>query len=187
MDWALSRPALGGRVDNNKTTCHSIFEMRSQLARILVWSFPAAAVFLVLVPVVARRVDRRFELTWPLPWVSPFPAVFLIAGGALLALWSVYLFARIGRGTPNPMAPPERLVSRGPYRYSRNPMMLGGWMLGIGLALAMRSTALLIALALIIGAGAVYVRAIEEPRLRKRFGTAYADYSRTVPRWVRLC
>jgi len=157
------------------------------LLRNLVWSGPAAVAFLVLLPLLAGSVDQSCGLVWPFPpWASVL-AVVPIAAGAVLALWSIYLFARVGEGTPNPIAPPQRLVSQGPYRHSRNPMMLGGWILGLGLALALRSVSLLVGLGLIVAAGCIYVRLIEEPRLRKRFGTTYEDYARMVPRWLRLC
>ena len=104
-----------------------------------------------------------------------------------LALWSASLFAAMGEGTPNPLAPPVRLVIQGPYRYSRNPMMLGGWLAGLGLALALRSVSLLVAYGVIVVAGCCYVRRIEEPRLLLRFGQAYRNYMSHVPRWSRAC
>jgi len=36
----------------------------------------------------------------------------------------------------------------------------------------------------IVVAGGLYVRYIEEPRLRERFGAAYAEYAARVPRWL---
>jgi protein-S-isoprenylcysteine O-methyltransferase Ste14 len=157
--------------------------MTYQLLRALLWAGPALFSFLVLVPAAALFVDRRFGAAWPLPgWLSWLAAVLLPAGAALGG-WCVWLFAVVGDGTPNPLAPPAKLVVQGPYRYSRNPMMLGGWLAGIGLALALRSPALLAAMFVIIGAGASYVRWVEEPRLLSRFGAAYRDYMNHVPAW----
>jgi hypothetical protein len=48
----------------------------------------------------------------------------IIAGsiGASLALWCIFTFATIGKGTPAPFDPPRKLVIRGPYRFVRNPV-----------------------------------------------------------------
>jgi protein-S-isoprenylcysteine O-methyltransferase Ste14 len=48
-----------------------------------------------------------------------------VSAGAAVALWCIFTFIWIGRGTPAPFDPPRRLVIRGPYRFVRNPMYLG--------------------------------------------------------------
>src|SRR5678815_1015794 len=45
--------------------------------------------------------------------------------GAALAFWCILTFASVGKGTPAPFDPPRRLVTRGPYRFVRNPMYIG--------------------------------------------------------------
>lgn len=162
--------------------------MRANLVtRNLLWTAPAVLTYAVLIPAAALALDRRHGLTWPLPAGLSAAAWPLMAAGLALALWSVWALAAIGRGTPNPIAPPVRLVALGPYRYSRNPMMLGGWVAGFGLALALRSASLMVAYTLVVAAGSLYIRWIEEPRLVDRFGESYREYMRSSPRWVRMC
>src|SRR4029077_19367049 len=55
--------------------------------------------------------------------------------GSIVALWCVFTFASIGRGTPAPFDPPRRLVCQGPYRFVRNPMYIGAGLALTGAAL----------------------------------------------------
>jgi protein-S-isoprenylcysteine O-methyltransferase Ste14 len=57
------------------------------------------------------------------------------AAGAALALWCIFTFASIGKGTPAPFDPPRRLVVQGPYRFVRNPMYIGASLALAGSAL----------------------------------------------------
>src|SRR5271165_1838719 len=63
--------------------------------------------------------------------------------GTAVALWCIFTFATIGKGTPAPFDPPRRLVIRGPYHYVRNPMYIGAGLALAGAALFYRSLPLL--------------------------------------------
>ncbi|MGH9723127.1 MAG: methyltransferase family protein [Bryobacteraceae bacterium] len=82
----------------------------------------------------------------------------------------------MGRSTPNPLRPPQALVTSGPFRYSRNPIMLGGWLFGGGLGVILASPSLLGLVAAIAASGVVYVR-MEKPALASRFGEAWSRYA----------
>ena len=64
------------------------------------------------------------ERGWPVWRWAPTRALgaAMIVGGFGAMLYCTGLFARIGRGTPIPAAPPENLVARGLYRDSRDPI-----------------------------------------------------------------
>ncbi|HYR74228.1 MAG TPA: methyltransferase [Pyrinomonadaceae bacterium] len=66
------------------------------------------------------------------------------AAGGAIALWCIFTFALIGRGTPAPFDPPRRLVIRGPYRFVRNPMYIGAGLALAGAALFYESWPLLV-------------------------------------------
>src|SRR5262245_14884903 len=93
-------------------------------------------------------------------------------------------FVRQGHGTPVPVAPPQRLVVSGVFRWVRNPAYLAavGALVGQGLVFASRPV-LIYALAMWI-AFHLLVVVYEEPTLRRKFGAEYEDYCRRVPRWV---
>jgi protein-S-isoprenylcysteine O-methyltransferase Ste14 len=111
------------------------------------------------------------------------------AGGALaivgvgVLLDSFARFALEGRGTPAPVAPTDRLVVSGLYRHVRNPMYLAVVGAVLGQALLFGNAALLVYAASLAVLFHLFVRAYEEPTLRRRFGGSYAAYQRGVPRW----
>jgi protein-S-isoprenylcysteine O-methyltransferase Ste14 len=105
------------------------------------------------------------------------------AAGAAVALWCIFTFATIGRGTPAPFDPPRRLVIRGPYRFVRNPMYIGAGLALASAALFYESLPLLGYAGLFFLATHVFVAGYEEPTLRRTFGQDYEAYCRQVRRW----
>ena len=83
--------------------------------RIVAWSEMAVlfALLYIGVPWAGLQVDRWLGIPawpWPLPWLG----LGLFAIGVIGLGWCFALFARVGRGTPNPLMPPEVLVTAGP-------------------------------------------------------------------------
>ena len=107
----------------------------------------------------------------------------MVAGG-LLGLSCVLTFIVRGQGTHAPFDPPKEFVAVGPYRYVRNPMYLGGWVLLFGLALYQRSVTILVFSLLWIAVVHLLLVKLEEPGLRRRFGASFNDYCGRVPRWL---
>jgi protein-S-isoprenylcysteine O-methyltransferase Ste14 len=140
---------------------------------VLLWIWVAGAV---------RPYDSRLGIETPAR-LAPvgYP---LLALGALLVLACLSLFVLRGRGTPAPFDPPRTFVAAGPYRYVRNPMYLGAWLLLAGFGLVRRSPSiLLLSLALLLAAH-LFVVLVEEPGLARRFGESYEAYRRTTNRWI---
>lgn len=128
---------------------------------------------------------------WLLGWSYPRPALLLqwlgllpIALGAAVYLWCVWNFAARGQGTPAPIDPPKTLVVQGLYRWVRNPMYVGIGLVLMGETLLFGSGSLLLYTLLVLLACHLFVILYEEPTLRQRFGQAYEDYCRAVPRWI---
>lgn len=107
-----------------------------------------------------------------------------IAIGAAVLIECFIRFARTSGGTPAPLAPSERLVVTGLYRFVRNPMYVGVLMLILGQALVFASAALLAYGVAIWMAFHIFVVGFEERRLRAEFPEAYAAYFENVPRWL---
>jgi protein-S-isoprenylcysteine O-methyltransferase Ste14 len=142
-----------------------------------------ATVF-ILAPLGAIELNEAWD--WP-RWQIPAGSLIgigVILAGLALILYCSGLFARLGKGTPVPIQPPEHLVIRGLYRYCRNPMYVGQVAILLGLFLYRGELALLLYAAFWAGAVERYVIWREEPELQRRFGEAYARYTESVPRWV---
>jgi hypothetical protein len=63
------------------------------------------------------EVDVGWSMTDGLAALPVLLGVTLIGLGLALVVWTVKLFATIGRGTLAPWNPTSRLVVRGPYRH----------------------------------------------------------------------
>jgi protein-S-isoprenylcysteine O-methyltransferase Ste14 len=147
----------------------------------LVFLLVAPGVVAGLVPWWITRWDAR-ELAsywWPVRIVG----ALLLGAGVVVLLQAFARFVREGVGTPAPVAPTERLVAGGLYRYVRNPMYLAVTAVIVGQALWLGRPALLPYAAGFLIAVAAFVRWYEEPTLRRRFGAEYEEYRRAVPGW----
>jgi protein-S-isoprenylcysteine O-methyltransferase Ste14 len=118
------------------------------------------------------------------PWPLALLGVLLLAIGAVMFVWTVTLFAGIGRGTLAPWDPPTKLVVRGPYRLVRNPMITAVVCVLLGEAALFGSLALLVWAGIVLTINAVYFPLVEEPMLRDRFGVEYDEYAAHTPRWL---
>jgi protein-S-isoprenylcysteine O-methyltransferase Ste14 len=148
-----------------------------------------AAAFTLLVPgTVTVAVPAALLLSGAGLRLDLGPPAFVglapLAVGVALYLWCVSDFVLRGRGTPAPIDAPKELVSRGLYRFVRNPMYVGVAMILLGEVLLLESLALLAYAALVCAAFHLFVVLYEEPNLRRRFGEPYVEYCRSVPRWL---
>lgn len=145
-------------------------------------------VFFALVPGVVAGVAPWWLTGWQvhdLPyWVAlRVGGLLLIAAGVVVLLQAFVRFVVEGLGTPAPVAPTERLVVGGLYRYIRNPMYLAVAAIIVGQALALGQPILLLYAAAFAVTVAAFVHWYEEPTLRRRFGDQYEAYRRAVPAW----
>ncbi len=145
--------------------------------------FGVRAVTLALIVGAAFVLDKLFGfpiLRFPL---QQFVGIPLILVTKAFDYESINAFRRAG-GTFFYTHPPEKVVDTGPYGHVRNPLYLTLFTDAFGFFLIYGSTAYLIVLILLIVGIDRVVITKEEPQMESRFGDAYLDYKRRVPRWI---
>ncbi|HXZ78459.1 MAG TPA: isoprenylcysteine carboxylmethyltransferase family protein [Terriglobales bacterium] len=124
---------------------------------------------------------------WPSDWVWRWELLGIVPllAGIGIALRCVFAFAWEGLGTPAPVDAPRKLVVTGWYRYVRNPMYWGAFLILLGeWALFGTGWSTVLYLAGFLSAVLLFVVFYEEPALQRKFGSEYEEYRRNVPRWI---
>jgi protein-S-isoprenylcysteine O-methyltransferase Ste14 len=147
-----------------------------------------SAVFLLVAPGVVAGLIPWWLTGWNVDHDLWLPV--RIGGGVLTGICTailIHAFARFvseGIGTPAPVAPTERLVTGGLYRYVRNPMYLAVVGAIAGQALLLGQLELVVYGAAMWLVFVAFVHWYEEPTLRRQFGEEYDTYSQAVPAWL---
>lgn len=142
---------------------------------------PAWAIAYVLV-----AAALSYLAGWPLVPGLPLVAlgVLLLVAGVALSATGGALFRREGTEL-NPASPTNRtLVTRGPFRFTRNPMYLGLVIATLGIAFLVGAWPMFLApIAIFVTTNWVFIP-FEEAKLHRQFGAEYDAYVGRVRRWI---
>ncbi|MGA9398870.1 MAG: isoprenylcysteine carboxylmethyltransferase family protein [Anaerolineaceae bacterium] len=143
----------------------------------------AGLLFVGLIPLALLcwlpRVDNMLGLHPMHPGlVGLVTGGILILVGAPIGFWTVIVQILKASGTPLPMFPTQRLLVKGPYAWSRNPMVFGTVCAYLGLSLLVGSWTALGCVLLFTVFLWIYIKFVEERELEMRFGQPYLDYKR---------
>lgn len=157
-----------------------LFSRAAGVQRWTALGFRAGFALLLVLPLVRLAVPRAPEAlaAWP-PALSGLGLLLAVAGATLALAAQAHMGAswRIGAAADGV----GRLVTDGPFAWSRNPVFLGQILLVWGVALAGDPVAM--ALALLVTVAAVTQAAIEEEVIAEALGADYDRYRRRVNRW----
>ena len=107
----------------------------------------------------------------------------LLDAGFLLRVWATFDFYERKMKVIS-LVPQRTLVTSGPYRFSRNPLYLGGNVfIFFGAALLVGSPSALLITALHLPLVNLFIRR-EEKQLEKNFGEQWLEYKKQVHRWL---
>ena len=118
----------------------------------------------------------------PGPRVFHHPLMAIVIGLAIALIGQLIRVATIGldyvvRGT-------ETLATSGVYAHCRNPMYVGNLLILGGVAVGSNSWTCVMVAGLLFILVSVSIVAAEESLLRHKFGLAFDEYCRDVPRWM---
>ncbi|HZV67999.1 MAG TPA: isoprenylcysteine carboxylmethyltransferase family protein [Saprospiraceae bacterium] len=157
--------------------------MKSLFIRNLIFTILQPGLVVLLFPYLI--VEDKFKDVFHQSFgILQFAGIIIFLGGMSLILYCIYYFAVEGRGTLSPADPTKNLVVHGPYQLSRNPMYIGVTVALLGEVIFIESGRLLLYTGIVFVMFALFVMAIEEPRLRKDFGDQYSEYCKKVRRWI---
>jgi len=151
-----------------------------------------SAIFLFLIPFGLYKLSGYDKLWTDLELLQSGAVRYILSiccflPGAFFMIWSNIFLFKAGKGGPaegmgvsvSPRT--QRLVTTGPYRYCRNPMVLGALLIYLSIVIFLNSLTALGALMIFSLSGITYLKLSEEKRLEKDFGDEFLEYRRKVP------
>ncbi len=143
---------------------------------------PAPALF-IAVAALALLLGVVWPLEMPASMGLTFTGWALVDAGMVMMLWTVWLmFWR--KTTLNPYGKPQRLLSEGPFRISRNPLYVAMLVVYLGGGIVWGSYWFVLLLPLLVLLLQLGIIRHEERLLLLHFGDDYAKYCKKVRRWL---
>ena len=141
--------------------------------------------FIILIPAIMWKASGDFGFG-----VGHVVVLIVLAvAGIALSLWSIVHMKNVGKGNPmdafnHEVAPrTSQLMTDGPYKICRNPMLLGVFLYYLGVVIFLHSWQAVVIFAAYIAIMMVQVSR-EEKRLEADFGEAYNEYKKKTKKLI---
>jgi protein-S-isoprenylcysteine O-methyltransferase Ste14 len=123
---------------------------------------------------------------FPIQMILEFPFTLIGLAPLIVGLFINLRASRIlvSRAKLDSNENPSALVTEGFFKHSRNPMYLGGIILGFGLAMLLGSLSSFVVLAVFFLLLHFLYIPSEEAQLETLFGKEYLDYMKRVRKWI---
>lgn len=148
-------------------------------------------IFVIGIPTLMWLVSGRGLAYVPDSTLNCVFSLFLAAGGLVLSIYSIVNMRLVGKGNPFDafgleIAPRTRyLMTNGPYRWCRNPMLVGIYIYDIGILVWLWEVWPIFIFLIEVILLTLQVNS-EEKRLEKDFGLEYLNYKQRVGRYFTL-
>lgn len=161
----------------------------------LIGYITGGSLVLLIIPYGIYRAAKQFDTVLGIELLHSeqlkiILALFLVSIGFVFGIWSIVVQNAIGKGGPFQVGNLEispktqHLVVSGPYRYTRNPMLLGACLAYFAFAIYLNSVIAMIIVVLFMIFMLVIVKLFEEKRLLKDFGESYEKYRKKVSMFI---
>ena len=143
--------------------------------------------FVMLIPTIMWIFSGNPTL-YPIPWWQLIIATFMAFLGLSLSIWSIVYMKCHGDGNPLDAFGHEigertqHLMTDGPYRLSRNPMLTGSFIYYLGICVWLWTWQSALVFCVFVLIMLIQVRT-EEKRLKHDFGSEYDAYCRRTGRF----
>lgn len=107
----------------------------------------------------------------------------IIALGVLIPVWAARIF-RKRETNIIPYRDPDKIVTEGPFKVSRNPMYLGMLLVLVGVALKLGTLESFAFVLLFFAVANWWYIPFEEERMSEIFGDQFDTYKKNVRRWL---
>lgn len=151
--------------------------------------FLGLLIFVIGIPALMWMVSGRGWPYVPDSIVSCLISVVFAVCGLALSIYSIVYMRVVGKGNPfdaygHEVAPrTQHLMTSGPYRLCRNPMLVGIYIYDVGILVWLWSVWPIVIVLIEVILLTLQVRS-EEKRLEKDFGQEYLDYKKRVGRYI---
>jgi protein-S-isoprenylcysteine O-methyltransferase Ste14 len=138
-------------------------------------------VWLLISALIAYAIHRSFDT--PMILRSLPAAIVLAIAGIALAMWGGATFSRAGTELNPASQANAKLVSNGPFRYTRNPMYSGVVLASLAVDLFFGTLPFFIAtLLLFLLINGTFIP-FEEAKMERQYGSEFRAYKSRVRRW----
>lgn len=156
------------------------------LKRWVIALFFLGLLFMALVAIAIGWVNQEWGRLH-LGWLNIAIGLAMTAAGLSLVIGSVHTQYTLGKGTPAPKVATQKLVTQGPYAYTRNPMTLGALIMYLGIGAWMGSGVVIFLTLLVFSGLLTFIYFHETRELSMRFGEEYLEYKKRTPFLLPRC
>lgn len=139
--------------------------------------------YFLLAVIVMILLDSFFPISRWLHYPWRYLGIIIMVFGFCLGLGSGMFFRKLGTN-PRPGKKATLIVTKGPFRYTRNPMYTGLITILIGLAILLGTVSPIFIIPVLFVILHTQFVLREEKWMEEWFGQSYLDYKNKTPRWL---